>query len=192
MSHLWRRSLRSLVHFALKCTYKRKDVHMDLFGFLFFLYRSFSMCTWLLFFSIILHGSYSVIPGDEGHTLKNRFCHVWANCSMRKQDLRPGSSVTPSNSELLSFYGDAARHLIRAGRKKRGCGQSVMSKKALEDRRAPASGALTSAPLIDWFAPRQTSSGLKEKKTGVKQHDASWDVKSLWNIVRLIPLGHQR
>lgn len=47
----------------------------------------------------------------EGHPLKNRFCHVWANCSSgrRKQGWRPGSSVTPSNSALLSFYGDAAR-----------------------------------------------------------------------------------
>lgn len=36
-----------------------------------------------------------------------------------------------------------------SGTEKRGCGQSVMSKKALEERRARPSGALTSAALID-------------------------------------------
>lgn len=66
-----------------------------------------------------------------------------------------------------------------------------MSKKALEDRRAPPFGALTSAALIDWFAP-PTGKLRVEKKTRVKQHDATWDVKSLWCIVRMIPLGQQR
>lgn len=51
----------------------------------------------------------------------------------------PGLVSLLQKSALLSFYGDAARR--RAGRKERGCGQSVMSKKALEDRSAAPSRA---------------------------------------------------
>lgn len=101
------------------------------------------------FFSITLYGSRSLTQGGrswvcEGHPLKNRSCHFGANCSTgrKKQDRRPRSCVTSSNSALLSFYGDAARG--RAGRKERRCGQSVMSKTALEDRELSRPG-LTSA-----------------------------------------------
>lgn len=111
---------------------------------------------------------------------------------------------------FLSFYGDIVRQPCplsspRASPssewdgKNGERGQSVMSKKTLEDRRAPPPG-LDSTPLIDWFAPTDKlrevcGEGREAKKKGgggVKQHDRTWDVKSLWNIIRLIPLGHQR
>lgn len=63
------------------------------------------------FFSITLHGSHSLTHSrreeldGEGHPLKNRFCHFWANFSAgrRKQGRRPGSSVTPSKKKKRAF-----------------------------------------------------------------------------------------
>lgn len=89
--------------------------------------------------------------------------------------------------EMLPVAGERRRP-HPSGTEKQRCGQSLMSKKALEERRAPPSRALTSAALID----RHCVEKRKKEKNRVKQRGATWDVKSLWNIVRLSPLGQQR
>lgn len=61
-----------------------------------------------------------------------------------------------------------------------------MSKKTLEDQRASPPG-LDSTLLMDWLAQQTTQ--VKKKKKKARHHDHTWDIKSHWNIIRLIPLG---
>ena len=58
-----------------------------------------------------------------------------------------------------------------------------MSKKTLEDQGASPPG------LDECGADRlvHPADGLRQKKA--RHHDHTWDIKSHWNIIRLIPLG---